>query len=217
MSAPSFHTDAQVAGTESELDTQRKAWGVVRAKRSFKQCFDAWSNMASCGHRLLQMSSFLVFFFSTPNFSRVTGLVNDGLNTLVRLSAMSPPPSWMWWPKVVDVRTSVSVGLITDRHCFASRPEWAWWWTTPLKGRKQLTESVLRERLDRTCFLCDNSVAVVRQFSTSIGATSKIPGSKRATRPAPYWGPAYIRRRHTKSNRPGNLTPWICAPLLKGD
>jgi len=53
MSAPSFHIDEQVVRTESELDTQRKAWGVMRAKRPFKQCFDACSSMALCGHRVL--------------------------------------------------------------------------------------------------------------------------------------------------------------------
>jgi len=34
--------------------------------------------------------------------------------------------------------------------------------------------------------LCDNSVAGVHNFSTSVGVTSKIPGSKRTTRPVPY-------------------------------
>lgn len=34
--------------------------------------------------------------------------------------------------------------------------------------------------------LCDNSVAGVHRFSTSVGTTSKIPGSKRATRLIPY-------------------------------
>jgi hypothetical protein len=62
MSAHSFYADEQVAGTESELDTQRKARGVMRAERPFKQCFDACSSMASCGHRLLQMS-YLIFVF----------------------------------------------------------------------------------------------------------------------------------------------------------
>ena len=34
--------------------------------------------------------------------------------------------------------------------------------------------------------LYDNSVAEVHQLSTSVGGTSKIPGSKRARRPVPY-------------------------------
>lgn len=34
--------------------------------------------------------------FTTPNFSRVIELVNDGLSTRVRVGAVSPPPAWMW-------------------------------------------------------------------------------------------------------------------------
>ena len=86
----------------------------MRAKRPFKQCFDARSSMASCGHRVLQMLPFFFFFFTTPNFSRVIGLVSDGLSTRIRVGAMSPPPAWM-------LRETES--LITDLHCFASRPE----------------------------------------------------------------------------------------------
>lgn len=63
-----FTFDEQVAGTEGELDTQRKAWGAMRAKRPFKQCFDVCSSIASCGHRCYRCRrawyfSFLVVFF----------------------------------------------------------------------------------------------------------------------------------------------------------
>jgi len=48
-------------------------------------------------------------------------------------------------------------------------------------------EGICSLRKSGSCVvLCDNSVAGVHRFFTSVGATSKIPGSKRATQLVPY-------------------------------